>query len=188
MVTDTKNIRPSHFRLRGRADATPSIRRSVRRGLTSVRRPSSHHEFRTSRPTVGSLCPFASWSSATSFRCCCAVPMSTDVARRWVCCAMRSRVIICMSRTRQDPVESLLSPGVGLCPWTLGDVFLTIESLWENASVPSLADAVLHGFYPLSTSDGAALASAMGGSRDPNGSTASSRDSAGRRLRRLCVP
>lgn len=71
----------------------------------------------------------------------------------WVVCAIEaSASIICIVRGL-DKNPGRVPPlvlGLGLMSWTLGDVFITIESLGgKTPSVPSIADLFYLGFYPL---------------------------------------
>ena len=71
----------------------------------------------------------------------------------WVVCAIEvSASIICIVRglDKNPGRVAPLALGLGLLSWSLGDVFLTIESLGgKTPSVPSLADVFYIGFYPL---------------------------------------
>jgi diguanylate cyclase (GGDEF)-like protein len=71
----------------------------------------------------------------------------------WTVCAIEGAAsIICIIRGMdKDPGRvAPLALGLSLLSWTLGDVFLTIESLGgKTPAVPSLADVFYLGFYPL---------------------------------------
>ncbi len=71
----------------------------------------------------------------------------------WVVCGIEGAAsIICIVRGMdKDPGRvAPLALGLSLLSWTLGDVFLTIESLGgKTPPVPSLADVFYLGFYPL---------------------------------------
>jgi diguanylate cyclase (GGDEF)-like protein len=71
----------------------------------------------------------------------------------WVVCGIElSAAIICIVRgLDKNPGRTApLALGLGLLSWTLGDVFLTIESLGgKTPAVPSIADVFYIGFYPL---------------------------------------
>ena len=71
----------------------------------------------------------------------------------WTVCAIEGVAsIICIVRgIDKDPGRvAPLALGLSLLSWTLGDVFLTIESLGgKTPPVPSLADIFYLGFYPL---------------------------------------
>ena len=71
----------------------------------------------------------------------------------WIVCGIElAASIICIVRGL-DKNPGRVAPlvlGLGLLSWSLGDVFLTIESLGgKTPSVPSLADVFYIGFYPL---------------------------------------
>ncbi len=71
----------------------------------------------------------------------------------WVVCGIElTASIICIIRglDKNPGRVAPLALGAGLLSWSLGDVFLTIESLGGTTpAVPSLADVFYIGFYPL---------------------------------------
>ena len=96
----------------------------------------------------------------------------------WVVCAIEvSASIICIVRglDKNPGRVAPLALGLGLLSWSLGDVFLTIESLGgKTPSVPSLADVFYIGFYPLAyVATVQYCAPRWGGSRVRTGSMAS---------------
>jgi diguanylate cyclase (GGDEF)-like protein len=176
MVDDTEeDIRPSHFRYARRDDATPSN--------TAVVAPQPHvGEAPEFSSRIQDLSPYA-WASLCLLGLMVVGYVISLLLRSpnehwtwldgWVVCAIEGAAsIICIVRGL-DKNPGRIAPlalGLGLLSWTLGDVFLTIESLGgKMPSVPSLADAFYIGFYPLAyVATVQLLRSAMGRLSRPN--------------------
>jgi diguanylate cyclase (GGDEF)-like protein len=155
MIDDAEEVvRPSHFRYARRDDAT-----SKKSRFTPRPRGSEAPEF-SSR--IQDLSPYA-WAAFCVLGVLVIAYLITLLVRTpgdswtwldgWVVCAIEGTAsIICIIRGL-DKSPGRIAPlalGLSLLSWTLGDVFLTIESLGgKTPAVPSLADVFYLGFYPL---------------------------------------
>ena len=179
MLDDTEDdIRPSHFRYVRRDDSSSS-----KKSKESVDSASSHAE----EPAVySSRIQDLSTYAWTAFGVLGVVVIAYFISLLmrspaqnwtwldgWVVCGIElSASIICIVRgLDKNPGRAApLALGLGLLSWSLGDVFLTLESLGGNTpSVPSLADVFYIGFYPLAyVATVQMLRSAMGRLSRPN--------------------
>jgi diguanylate cyclase (GGDEF)-like protein len=155
MVDDTEeDIRPSHFRYVRRNDAVSSAASVV---------PLQPHVGEASESSrIQDLSPYA-WIAFGVLGVMVVVYLISLLVRGpnsswtwldgWVVCSIEvAASLICIVRGL-DKNPGRIAPlalGAGLLSWSLGDVFLTIESLGgKTPSVPSLADLFYIGFYPL---------------------------------------
>jgi diguanylate cyclase (GGDEF)-like protein len=154
MDDDTEDrIRPSHFRY-ARRDATKS------RDVAVLAQPNEVEAVPTSR--VQDLSPYA-WTAFVVLGAVVLAYLISLVVRGtndnltwldgWTVCAIEGVAsIICIIRgLDKNPGRSApLALGLGLLSWSLGDMFLTIESLGgKTPAVPSIADVFYLAFYPL---------------------------------------
>jgi diguanylate cyclase (GGDEF)-like protein len=156
MIDDAEeDIRPSHFRYVRRNDAVSSAASVV---------PVQPHvgEAPEFSSRIQDLSPYA-WTTFGILGVMVVVYLISLLVRShnsnrtwldgWVVCAIEvAASLMCIVRGL-DKNSGRIAPlalGVGLLSWSLGDVFLTIESLGgKTPSVPSLADVFYIGFYPL---------------------------------------
>jgi diguanylate cyclase (GGDEF)-like protein len=156
MLDDTEDdIRPSHFRYARRNESSTSKTAVV---------PANPHgaETPTYSSRVQDLSPYA-WTAFGVLGVVVIMYFISLLLRSptqnwtwldgWVVCAIElSASIICIVRglDKNPGRVAPLALGLGLLSWSLGDVFLTIESLGGTTpSVPSVADVFYIGFYPL---------------------------------------
>jgi diguanylate cyclase (GGDEF)-like protein len=154
MVDDIEDdIRPSHFRYARRDDATS------KKAALSQPRPG---EAAALSSRVQDLAPYA-WAAFAVLGIMVVGYLISLVLRSpnqswtwldgWVVCGIElTASIICIIRglDKNPGRVAPLALGLGLLSWSLGDIFLTIESLGGKIPpVPSLADVFYIGFYPL---------------------------------------
>ncbi len=156
MLDDTEDdIRPSHFRYARRVDKAPS--------MTEAAKVATHDDDPTFvKSPVQDLRPYA-WIVLCVLSVLVVAYLITLLVRSsgqswtwldgWVVCAIEGTAsIICIVRglDRNPGRAAPLALGIGLLSWSLGDVFLTLESLGgKTPPVPSVADVFYIGFYPL---------------------------------------
>ena len=173
MVEDTEDeLRPSHFRY-ARRD-TPSS--------TAVATPPHVGDAPVYSSRIQDLSPKA-WTAFCVLAVLVLVYLISLLLRNpdqnwtwldgWVVCAIEGTAsIICIIRglDKNPGRVAPLALGLGLLSWTLGDVFLTIESLGgKTPAVPSTADVFYIGFYPLAyVATVQLLRTAMGRLSKPN--------------------
>jgi diguanylate cyclase (GGDEF)-like protein len=152
MVDDIEDdIRPSHFRYARRVDSATAVGPAKDPGETAVF---------SSR--VQDFSPYA-WTAFSVLGLMVVAYLISLLLRRpdqswtwldgWVVCGIEmTAAVICIIRgLDKNPGRTApLALGLGLLSWSLGDVFLTIESLGgKTPAVPSIADVFYIGFYPL---------------------------------------
>jgi diguanylate cyclase (GGDEF)-like protein len=173
LVEDTEDeLRPSHFRY-ARRD-TPSS--------TAVATPPHVGDAPVYSSRIQDLSPKA-WTAFCVLAVLVLVYLISLLLRNpdqnwtwldgWVVCAIEGTAsIICIIRglDKNPGRVAPLALGLGLLSWTLGDVFLTIESLGgKTPAVPSTADVFYIGFYPLAyVATVQLLRTAMGRLSKPN--------------------
>jgi diguanylate cyclase (GGDEF)-like protein len=158
MVDDLEDdIRPSHFRYARRDETTP------KKKLRNIM-PAQPHvgEAPVFSSKVQDLSPYA-WIAFCVLGVLVIAYLISLLVRSpdqnwiwldgWAVCAIEAIAsIICIVRGL-DKNPGRIAPlalGLSLLSWTLGDVFLTIESLGGKIpTVPSIADVFYLGFYPL---------------------------------------
>ncbi len=155
MAEDTEDdIRPSHFRY-ARRDETALARNGAVPGNTEIAAPALSTR-------VQDLSPYV-WTAFCVLGVMVIGYLISLVLRSpndswtwldgWTVCAIEGVAsVICIVRgLDKNPGRAApLALGLSLLSWTLGDVFLTIESLGgKTPAVPSIADIFYLGFYPL---------------------------------------
>jgi diguanylate cyclase (GGDEF)-like protein len=176
MVDDIEDeIRPSHFRYVRRDETTSSKKAKVA--------PSPHvGEAPVFSSRIQDLSPYA-WTAFCVLGVMVIGYLISLLVRSpdqswtwldgWVVCAIEvTASIICIVRGL-DKNPGRIAPlalGLALLSWSLGDVFLTIESLGgKTPAVPSMADVFYIGFYPLAyVATVQLLRTAMGRLSKPN--------------------
>jgi diguanylate cyclase (GGDEF)-like protein len=156
MVDDTEeDIRPSHFRYVRRNDP-------VRSTASVVPLQPRDGEVPEYSSRIQDLSPYA-WTAFAVLGVMVVIYLISLLVRGpdshwtwldgWVVCAIEvvaSLICIVRGLDKNPGRVAPLALGIGLLSWSLGDVFLTIESLGgKTPSVPSLADVFYIGFYPL---------------------------------------